>query len=177
MKISTRPIQETDIPLLVDYWLTADSEYLKAMGADINRIPPREDWLSMLNEQIRTPLTQKKSYCIIWLLDDQPVGHSNASDIIFGKEAHMHLHLWTPEIRKKGLGTELMKLSIPYFFNDLQITELYCEPYALNQAPNRLLQKLGFTFVKNYITVPGWLNFEQPVNMWKLKLDEFKKMV
>jgi RimJ/RimL family protein N-acetyltransferase len=176
MAVSARPIQQQDIPFLIDYWLSADESFLKSMGADIQKIPPREAWANMLTEQVNTKLTEKKSYCIIWLNDGQPIGHSNASDIIFGDEAHMHLHLWKNEFRKKGMGTALVKLTLPYFFNDLQLKTLYCEPYALNPAPNKILEKTGFHFIKEYTTVPGWLNFEQPVRMWKLTADEFKKL-
>jgi hypothetical protein len=52
---------------------------------------------------------------------------------------------------------------------------LYCEPYALNPAPNKTLEKLGFKFLKTYTTIPGWINFEQEVNLWELKNNIFKK--
>jgi hypothetical protein len=35
---------------------------------------------------------------------------------------------------------------------------------------------VGFAFVKKYITIPGKLNFEQPVNRWELSYDSFKSM-
>jgi RimJ/RimL family protein N-acetyltransferase len=137
--LTVRPITNSDIPLLTDYWMNADEAFLRGMGADIKKIPPREHWEAMLREQVQTPLQLKRSYCIIWLIDDKPVGHSNASDIIFGKEAHMHLHIWQQSIRQKGMGTAFVKITLPYYFNDLQIGELYCEPYALNDAPNKTL--------------------------------------
>lgn len=54
--------------------------------------------------------------------------------------------------------------------------KLYCELYALNPAPNKTLEKVGFTFIKEHITVPGLLNFEQPVKLWELSYDYFRKM-
>jgi RimJ/RimL family protein N-acetyltransferase len=45
---------------------------------------------------------------------------------------------------------------------------LYCEPYANNVAPNRVLEKAGFEFVKTDRTVPGPINFEQDVNCWHM---------
>lgn len=176
LNLSVRPITFADISLLINYWLTADEAFLKSMGADIKKVPAREHWEKMLHDQVNSPLEEKKSYCIIWLADNLPVGHSNASDIIFGKEAHMHLHLWNPEERQKGWGTAFVKKTLPFFFKDLHIRELYCEPYAVNLAPNKTLARVGFSFVKEYITVPGWLNFEQPVKQWKLGYDDFKKM-
>ncbi|HWY34787.1 MAG TPA: GNAT family protein, partial [Nitrosopumilaceae archaeon] len=109
------------------------------------------------------------------LLNNKNIGHSNVNKIVFGEEAHMHLHIWSEDVRKKGVGAELVKLTIPYFFENLKLKKLYCEPYALNQAPNKTLQKVGFEFVKKYRTTPGWLNFEQEVNLWVIYPDKFKK--
>ena len=87
----------------------------------------------------------------------------------------MHLHMWNSDLRKKGIGTELVKMSLPYFFENLQLKKIYCEPYALNAAPNIVLGKAGFTFMKKYLTIPGFLNFEQPVKCWELTYDQYKK--
>ncbi len=88
----------------------------------------------------------------------------------------MHLHIWNSEVRKMGLGTQLVKMSLPYFFKNMNLKKLYCEPYALNPAPNNTLKKVGFEFVKEYITIPGFLNFEQQVNLWELTYDKFKEV-
>jgi hypothetical protein len=43
---------------------------------------------------------------------------------------------------------------------------MYCEPYADNPAPNRVLVKTGFRFIARYRTTPGVINFEQEVNRY-----------
>jgi RimJ/RimL family protein N-acetyltransferase len=73
------------------------------------------------------------------------------------------------------MGVQLVKKSLPYFFNNLHLKTLYCEPYALNPAPNKTLPKVGFEFVKEYITVPGHLNFEQRVCLWQMKKAQFEE--
>jgi RimJ/RimL family protein N-acetyltransferase len=52
---------------------------------------------------------------------------------------------------------------------------LFCEPFADNPAPNKVLPKLGFKFVKRYWTVPGQICPEQEVNLYVLDglCDEF----
>ena len=84
----------------------------------------------------------------------------------------MHLHLWDSTLRRKGIGTELVKKSVAVFFEKLKLERLICEPYALNPAPTKTLERVGFTFEKEYETTPGSLSFRQKVNRWKLdKLD------
>jgi [ribosomal protein S5]-alanine N-acetyltransferase len=167
-QLSTREIQESDIPLIIHYWLSATDDYLLGMGALREKMPARDEWEKMFHEQVATPYPDKKAYCIIWLINDEPVGHSNVNKIVFGEEAYMHLHMWQDVRRKTGYGAELVKLTVPWFFKNLQLKNLYCEPYALNPAPNKTLPKAGFRFVKNHITTPGYLNFEQPVNLWEM---------
>ena len=174
--LSVREITSADIDLIIAYWLSADVSFLNGMGADITKMLSGDEWKKMLTEQLNRSLKEKKSYCIIWLSDGHPVGHSNVNKIQFGEEAYMHLHLWKADSRQKGMGTVLVKMSLPIFFDNLELERLYCEPFALNPAPNKTLEKAGFTFIKEHITVPGILNFEQRVKLWELRADNFRKM-
>ncbi|MCO4292204.1 GNAT family N-acetyltransferase [Solitalea sp. MAHUQ-68] len=176
MKLSIRELTINDIELIVNYWTMAKDEYLVGMGVEVNKLPTKEQWVEMLSEQLNQSFQEKKSYCLIWEVDGKPVGHSNVNKIVFGEEAYMHLHFWDVANRTIGAGTELVKLGLPYFFQNLQLKNLYCEPYALNQAPNKTLKKVGFKFEKEYITVPGFINFEQPVNRWVLSREEFESL-
>lgn len=173
--LSVRELRPTDIDAIADYWLNADRAYLEGMGVDTAKMPGREEWSAMLTEQLATPLKEKKSYALIWEVDGKAIGHSNINKIIFGQEAYMHLHIWEPKARKKGYGVQLVRLSLPLFFTNYELQTLYCEPYALNPAPNRVLERAGFRLVKEYVTTPGWINFEQPVRLWAMTKEEFEK--
>lgn len=176
VSLSVREIEIGDVALITDYWLNASASYLHGMGADKEKVPPKEYWYDALTTQINTPLEQKQSYCTIWLIDGKAAGHCNVNKIRFGEEAFMHLHLWYPDERKQGMGTSFVRMSLPFFFDNLQLQHLYCEPYALNKAPNRALEKTGFHLVKEYVTTPGFLNFEQPVKRWHLSRERFREM-
>ena len=174
--LTVRELQEKDIDAITNYWLQAEPEFLKGMGVDLTKLPTRQEWRAMLTEQLHTPLLEKKSYCLIWEVEGNAVGHSNINKIVPGHEAYMHLHLWNPEVRKKGYGIRLIHLTLPYFFENYQLKTLYCEPYALNPAPNRTLERAGFRPVKEYVTTPGWINFEQPVRLWQMTAEEFGRL-
>ena len=171
--LSVREIQQADIDSITNYFLDADDFFLLKMGVDKAKIPSLSEWRKILSEQLYQDYSQKRSYCITWLVNDEPVGHSNVNKIIFGQEAYMHLHIWDPGARMEGKGTSFIKKTLPFYFNNLQLKKLYCEPNAFNTAPNKTLEKAGFHFVKNHITTPGWLNFEQPVNLWELSKERF----
>ncbi|MBG9376703.1 GNAT family N-acetyltransferase [Panacibacter sp. DH6] len=174
--LSVREITHNDVPLITNYWLTASASHLNAMGVDVYKMPSAAEWKKMLYDQLNQPYKQKKAYCIIWLIDGVPVGHSNINKIQFGKEAYMHLHLWNVSTRAKGSGVRFIQMSLPYYFKNYQLDTLYCEPYALNPAPNKTLPKAGFDFVKQYRTIPGFLNAEQEVNLWQLTKEAYVRL-
>ncbi|NME72632.1 GNAT family N-acetyltransferase [Flammeovirga aprica] len=168
MNITIREIQLKDIPHLVDYWTKSDKEHLINMGVDLSKLPKEEEFKGMLESQISQPYTQKQNYALIVLADNSPIGHVNINEIDFGNSAKMHLHLWDKSNRKSGIGTQMIQLALPLFFENFQLKQLICEPYAKNDAPNKTLEKVGFQFVKKYTSVPGSINFEQEVNQWQL---------
>jgi RimJ/RimL family protein N-acetyltransferase len=175
MNLSVREMKRGDIDLIVDYFINADSEFLKGMGADKNKLPNKKEWINKLNQEIEKPIKNKEFHYIIWLLEDQPVGHSNINKINFGQTASMHLHLWSVHERQKGLGIKFLKKTIPIYFNNFKLEKLICEPYSKNIAPNKILIKTGFKFIKTYQTVPGLINFYQSVNSYEMTKGQLKK--
>lgn len=169
MHISVREFTASDIQHIVDYFLGGNINFLRGMGADKALLPERELWIENIRKELIKPDSEKSNYYVIWLLNDQPVGHSNVNNIQFGETATMHLHLWKGSRRKSGLGFEFLKLSIPFFFEKFRLKKIICEPYAENIAPNRTLQKLGFELVKTYETIPGPISFQQVVNRYELE--------
>ena len=174
--LSVRELRASDLDRLIAYWTSAEPDFLTGMGVDLDKMPARERWYEMLSKQLTQSYQEKQSYAVIWEADGEPVGHSNVSKIEYGEKAYMHLHLWQSGVRRKGMGVELVRLSLPFYFNNLHLKTLYCEPYALNPAPNKTLQKVGFQLFDTYVGVPGWLNFEQPVNVWRLTREGFEGM-
>jgi [ribosomal protein S5]-alanine N-acetyltransferase len=174
-KISVRLATTSDHKRIVDYFLNGSEDFLTGMGVDRKKLPERSAWLKLLEDNHQTQLEKKSFFYVIWLVDGVPVGHSNINKIVFGEEAYTHLHMWRSGIRQSGLGYEFMRMSIPFYFDRFGLKNLFCEPYALNAAPNKTLKKLGFDFLQQYETIPGWISFLQPVNRWVLTREEFVK--
>jgi len=172
--LSVREIRETDFESIVDYFLKADKDFLSGMGVDTCKLPKRKEWLKLLSDEYHQSTKNKKTFYVIWILSNEPVGHSNINKIIYGQEAYMHLHMWDTGKRQRGMGGEFLKMSLPYYFDNFKLKKLYCEPYVLNSAPNRRLKKSGFDFIEQYETIPGWLNFHQSVNKWCMGLKKFQ---
>jgi RimJ/RimL family protein N-acetyltransferase len=171
--LSVRTLRHSDIPLFLSYWFDSEPSFLTGMGLDISKLPSKDQFQNMLEKLLATPIEQRISYAVVWMKDGEPIGHSNTNPTTFGEEAKMHLHIWNAGERKKGIGKEFVKLSVAHYFDVLQLKTIWCEPYAHNPAPNKTMEKAGFEFIKEYVTIPGVFNFEQPVKQWRMTRQHF----
>lgn len=171
-----REMKEDDIAHFIRYWVDSSPEHLEGMGVDVNKRPTSEQIEGLVTSQIGLPMEEKKAYFLTWEKNGYPVGSAHVNQIAFGEQAFMHVHLWQSENRQKGIGRELVKQSLAFFFENLKLQQLLCEPYALNPAPNKTVEKLGFEFVKQHTTIPGASNFEQLVNLWKLTKEQYQEI-
>ncbi len=167
-QLRIRELNRDDIPLVVDYFLKADLEHLIRMGVDVDKLPDRETWMNQIENELNKPYAEKKLYYLIWLIDNIPVGHTNINKIEYKDHAYMHLHIWNTNRRHGGLAKKFVPLSLNEYFELFHLERLYCEPYALNPSPNKVLQALGFVYVKQYECIPGPINFLQFVNRYEL---------
>lgn len=168
-KLEVRPFgSAAEYEAMVDYFLLAGDAFLRGMGVDKNRLPPKDKWLRELLADHEVADDKKDRFYLAWIHNGQQVGHSSVNKIRVGEEAYFHLHLWRPHLRKAGLGTEFSKRSVRFYFERFRLKRLFSEPFADNPAPNKLLPKLGFKFIKRYSTVPGAINGEQEVNRYIL---------
>ena len=174
--LTVRELKQADVSLIVDYWLESDASFMKSMGVDLDKLPQRQPFSEMLKKQIELPNESKNAFALLWEINGKAIGHSNLNPIKYGKEATMHLHIWYEELRNEGFGKRFIPLSLPYYFRLFQLEKLVCEPFSENDAPNRLLDSLGFQFIKKYTTTPGSINFEQSVNRWELSASDFEAM-
>lgn len=172
--ISVSELRVSDLTALADYWLQSPASYLESMGVDVQKLPERTAFIAQISAQLALPLAERRSFALIWRLNGAAIGHCNLNPFAFGESGHMHLHLWQSTHRQRGLGLALVQKSLPMFFDLLQLQQIYCEPYALNPAPNALLAKAGFTSLKTYRTTPGSINFEQKVQQWRLLRSDFE---
>lgn len=168
MRCRVREMTLDESRLMIRYFCEADADFLDGMGVDPAKMPSQEAWFALLEEDFARPLSQRDFYYLVWEVDGAPVGHCNINKIETGHQASMHLHIWEAKNRLSGRAPQLVQESVEYFFERFDLQQLYCEPHALNPAPNRTLPKAGFRLLKTYETMPGWITFLQPVNHWVL---------
>lgn len=164
-----RPMRLDEVGFRIDYFHDASDEYLLKLGVDRALLPSREAWQAHYEEDFARPIAERETYNLAWELDGRLVGFSSTDHIEFGEEAFMHLHIAEEPNRRRGLGTEFVRLSTEHYFQVLELRRLFCQPNAYNAAPNRTLQRVGFRYVFSAEMQPSTINFPQPITRWVLE--------
>jgi len=159
----------SEVGIIIDYFHHSTPEHLNVLGVDPTRLFEPDKWRERYASEYGQPIEKRKALLVAWEMDGQIVGFSTADKITYGKQANMHLHVVDPEHRRRGIGAACVKESASIYFERLKLERLFCEPNAFNVAPNRTLQNAGFKYVKTHETVPGLLNFHQPVTRWVME--------
>ncbi|MGH7640960.1 MAG: GNAT family N-acetyltransferase [Candidatus Dormibacteria bacterium] len=157
-----------EVAIRIDYFHNASDDHLRHLGVDRRLLPDRDSWLRFYRDDYALPIEDRLNYNLLWLLDDEVVGFSTADPIRFGEEAFMHLHILEPGQRHQGLGQHFVRLSARKYFRTLHLQRLFCEPNALNVAPNRTLQRAGFRYLFSHRVRPNPINFPQVTTRWVL---------
>jgi len=175
--IDVRPFESpVEYEGMIDYFLNGGEAFQRGMGIDPARLPERAAWLAAVLADHERPDAEKDRLCLAWRLDGALVGHSSASHIRVGEQAHVHLHLWKPELRRGGLGREFFARSVDLYFERLRLRCAVCEPSAANPGPNRTLARLGFRLVRTYQTVPTSMALDQDVTHWEVTREEWRAL-
>ena len=169
MPLTVREMTLDETDLVSNYFHMSTVEHLELMGVDPSRLFSRDAWRERYALDYARPRRERAFMAVVWLEDDNPVGFSTADKITFGERANMHLHVLAPERRNEGIGLQCVRLSVDLYFETLKLKTLFCEANAFNTAPNRTVQAAGFKYVKTHMTVPGPLNFHQPVTRWVIE--------
>ena len=177
MKLEVRPFRSAiEYERMVAYFLDGDEAFLRGMGVDPARLPERQAWVRAALEDHERSDDKKERFYLAWLHGEEQVGHSSISHIQLPEVAHVHMHLWRQDLRHRGLGTEFIGWSIDGYFERFSLRRLACEPFADNPAPNQVVRKLGFRFVKRYPTVPSPSAWEQDVSRYEIARDEWEML-
>ncbi len=138
--IVAREMRPEEARLVVDYFHCSTPEHLEMLGVDPTRLPSAEQWTERIHQNLNLPARRRTNYYVVWLEDEAPFGFSSCDKIAYGEQAYMHLHVFRPERRRRGLGTGAVRQTVEIYFAEFALRRLFCEPNAFNVGPNRTLQ-------------------------------------
>lgn len=168
-RITVREMPLSDVGIRIRYFHEASDRHLQVLGVDRARLPDPDAWRAFHERDYERPLEERECFLLSWEVDHRPIGFSSLDHIVPGEHAFMHLHILEPSRRRRGLGTEFVRRSSALYLEAFDLERLFCEPNAFNVAPNRTLQRAGFSYVLSHETTPGPINFHQVTTRWVLE--------
>ncbi|MER3328740.1 MAG: GNAT family protein [Candidatus Kapaibacterium sp.] len=171
---SVREATSIDAKSIAQYWSNLSFDDAFKLGIDFDKIPPTNEIIEFIEQQISLQPNERNTYILIWEADGIAIGHCNITPIVVGEYANIHSHIWDKKHIAKGMGERLMRMSLPIFFEKYNLEKIYGVFYALNPAPEKLCIKLGFSFVDEYPTIPGEWSFYQNVKKYVLGRNDLK---
>lgn len=168
-RLEVREMRPDEVRIRVDYFHGASEGYLSMLGVDRHLLPSPAAWEEHLREELSRPVGRRDHHALVWELDGLIVGFSTADRIRIGVDAFMHLHLLDAARRGGGLGARFVTMSADEYLRVLELERLFCEPNALNVAPNRTLQRAGFRYLFSHECTPGPINVPQVTTRWVLE--------
>jgi GNAT superfamily N-acetyltransferase len=132
MSLAVREMALDEVDLIIDYFNGATPEHLETVGVDPTRLPKRRDWQAGYVAEYRKPAKERSTLLVIWELDGVAVGFSTADKVVYGEQAHMHLHVVDPNRRGSGIGSACVReTAMLYFamlyFDALALKLLFCD--------------------------------------------------
>ena len=138
------------------------------MCVDKTQLPSSSDLNARLTKLLDTPLPDRASDPLIWEVDSKAVGLTNLNAIERGKQADIHLHLFDPHSRGKGLGRRLFMMSVQKYFQRHGLAKIVCQPASANPGPTGLMRALEIPVARTYLTKPSMICFEHEVNRYEI---------
>ncbi len=151
MELSVRPLATEDFNGFINYWVGLSQAEIERLGVAIDRLPSAAQMRSDLEAMLVTPGDGVRTFVLAWCINGEAIGHSSLKDIVPGDSGSIHLHMWRPDLRRKGHGPHLFCLAAVDFYERFRLKRIICEPKADNQPPNRLLQRIGFPLISTRV--------------------------
>lgn len=137
---SLRDIETSDVPAIVDYWLSMPQDSLAFMGIDRQRLGPHDEIHRRFSNAIRTGDANQPNITLGIALDDRLVGYTLLNR--YSAEVnYSHWHIIVPALRAKGLSTALYPHRIKAYFELAPIAQLIHQTRTRNLGVNRMLDK------------------------------------
>lgn len=168
MLFSVRPMMKSELHIIANYLLGYGIQNAARMGL-VDSIPDAETLISANSLDYDRPVEKKRSFHLLWMINEKPVGFCSLLDIKYDDIASIHLHIYDETMRGRGFGGHLFCLSVIDLFDRFSLKRMICEPRAENEMPNRMLRKVGFLLRGKRFGVSSALSAPSNLNTYEIE--------
>ncbi len=140
-EVEIRDFRRKDIPALVQYWTENSAEFWRARGVDPTKLMARDEFIAKY-ESIFAEVGDVKGVAVI-VFRGLSIGVHTLTSLIEGESAIFHAHIWSEEHRGQGIGVFSYLKASEFFMKKLSLKKIVFKTPKLNQAANRIKEKIG----------------------------------
>jgi RimJ/RimL family protein N-acetyltransferase len=149
-----RPYADGDIPFHARYLFDSPKDFLETIGFDTKKLGDRAIWLEGLKAR-RATMDRSKVTSIVAELSGQPIAIVPLDLRYPSKGPLLHFHIFEPGLRGQGLGQLIFMAAVESYHKLYGYERFLIEPKATNVPMNKLMQKLGFRHLQDYVIAAG----------------------
>lgn len=144
-EIGVRDLRLEDLDQYVDYWHNPANTALDDLGVDRNKVYSAKKMREMLTRAIannqKLPSSQLSILAVVH--GDLAIGVHELTELAIGDSAVMHAHIWQKDRRGLGVGLISYVKAMEVYFERFSLNAIRFETPKINDAANRIKQKLG----------------------------------
>ncbi len=165
-----RPLEEKDIPLVIDYFLNSTKVELTEAGLDELLIPSEETLLEELHQCMNTENAAKEQFNMIFEMNRKTYGHARL-DQIAETTAHFFFFNWEPSFRRQDTIDPWMEQAIELIRTTYPtIRTIYTELSKEDNYRAEILQRAGFEEIGQETFQRDKMSIETTYTRWRLRL-------
>ncbi len=164
-----RQYEDLDTEAQADYFFKSPKDFLESIGFDPSKFKKREEWMA----DVRRRRAEAKAK------GDPPgvvvaeLGGRAVSMVFLGRLSpdgvpRLHFHIFDPALRGRGLGGLIFMAGVRAFSRFHGFQRFFIEPKASNERMNRLMRKLGFKHLQDYMLAAGPVTQEMMASQYEI---------
>lgn len=143
--VSVRDLSEEDVDQITEYWFHSPPGYIEAMGIDPKKLLPEPEFAKYLIEKCTANrrLATSKLNTLTITYKGKAIGSHTIDPVIEGDHGVFHAHIWSPELRGKGIALITYPRACEIFMERFDLKRILFKTPIQNIGAIRVKEKLG----------------------------------
>jgi RimJ/RimL family protein N-acetyltransferase len=177
--VEVRNFCEQDVEGLVKYWYHSPSGYIEILGIDPGKLLPEQEFQAWLIGECRanSQLEASKSHLLTITYNGAAIGNHAISPLIEGDYGVFHAHIWSPEMRGKGVARVTYPRACLIFVDRFNLKRILFKTPIQNIAAIRAKEQLGIRCIGEEIIDFGIVKDGTRAKVFELTKPETEKLI
>jgi RimJ/RimL family protein N-acetyltransferase len=177
--VTVRDFYEGDVEGLIDYWYHSPVGFIEAMGIDRDKLLPEQEFRKSVMDEFRanSQLAFSKSHLLTITYNGAAIGNHAISLLIEGNYGVFHAHIWSPEMRGKGIARITYPRACLIFMERFNLKRILFKTPIQNIAAIRVKEQLGIRCIGDEIISFGIIRDGTRAKVFEVTRPEVERLL